>query len=646
MSVDLQNTLNDIKSRISALKTTNEVLSDFENARKEVKDNLEQVEKNVIDAVDQVKDMKNRAKREVKNQLEALLEIFFSSSGNGNESTNYLKSSFVRTLNRVEPVLKQLVSELMIDCAGCSEEQQYDPNKKIYIKLSSIDLSKQLLNYKPDIDDGKLLYEPKIAVNGEFPYSMNRELWNRIQKEDQFFSSENNNTFFLGKSGQELFDMKYVKQNEYGETGDFLEIQLKNRANNLNNISTFLSDYYSSINVIDFNAVYTRLIDLIFGSFSMKTNVGYDELVVQGKLSLIIQRILGLCYDSKNEIDVSGISKLSELDNIDESFFQFTNIDLRKINQACNNIKNGVVEFEDCENVKLPVDPDQTLNILQEITFVLGKDANTNEIDKLVDKLTNASKNNSEWRKRFPNQFDLELEIDKDFLKRLPLAIVLSLFSPKVLLGIFIMLKSMGNEIVDLIESATDFIKKFIKCLSKLISKIQAIFIEQLFNLLKRDLLNLISKMVTEISKQKIAKKYILITKLVAILALLVKAAIDWRQCKSVLDEILAILNLIMLSGRSGISPLLLAAADFLPGYSAVRALSNVVEEYQKSGLPTGTGPDGRPNLNFRGIKSFLDGEELERLNQKGGAFIPPIAVPPWGSTISPFTISLIPSIP
>jgi hypothetical protein len=646
MALDLQNTLNDIKSRIGALKTTNEVLSDFEEARQKVKDNLEQAEKNVIDAVDKVKDTKSRLKKEIKGQLPNLLEIFSLNAGNGNTSFNYLKSAFIKTLNRCEPVIREFVTEVMIDCAGCSEEQQYDTQKPIYIKVSSIDLNKQLLNYKPDVDEGKLLYEAKPAVNGEFPYSMNKELWNRLQKENSLFSSENNNTSFLGKSGQALFDMKYVKTNEYGETGDFLEITLSNRANNINNISNFLFDYYTSISILDLNSVYTRLIDLIFGAFSMKTNVGYDELVIQNKIALIIQRILGLCYDKRKEIDVSGVSKLSELDNIDESFFEFSDIDLRTINQTCNNIQNGVVEFEDCDNVKLPVDPQQTLSILDQITFVSGTDNNLSELDKLAEKLANANKNNSEWRKMFPNQFDMELEIDKEFLKKLPKALVLSLFSPKLLLGLFIMLKALGNEIVDLIENAMDFFKKFIKCLSKLISKIQAIFIEQLFLLLKRDLLKLINKLVKEISKKKIAKKYILIGKLVAILGLLVKSAIDWRQCKSVLDEILLILNIVMLGNNSGLSPVLLAGAGFLPGYSAERALSNVIEEYQKTGLPTGTGPDGRPNLNFRGIKSFLDGEELERLNQKGGAFIPPIAVPPWGSTISPFTISLIPSIP
>ena len=49
------------------------------------------------------------------------------------------------------------------------------------------------------------------------------------------------------------------------------------------------------------------------------------------KIMIIMKRIFGLCFDETQEIDVSGISKLSQSDNIDDSFFEFDEMDLKYI---------------------------------------------------------------------------------------------------------------------------------------------------------------------------------------------------------------------------------------------------------------------------------------------------------------------------
>ncbi len=46
-------------------------------------------------------------------------------------------------------------------------------------------------------------------------------------------------------------------------------------------------------------------------------------------------------FDEKKEIDVSGTAKLSELDGIDESFFEFTEMDLSKFKDSDIDIRNA-----------------------------------------------------------------------------------------------------------------------------------------------------------------------------------------------------------------------------------------------------------------------------------------------------------------
>jgi hypothetical protein len=44
------------------------------------------------------------------------------------------------------------------------------------------------------------------------------------------------------------------------------------------------------------------------------------------------------------------------LDGVDDSFFELNEIDLRNIEVQISNVQNGVMEFEDCGNIRLPVD--------------------------------------------------------------------------------------------------------------------------------------------------------------------------------------------------------------------------------------------------------------------------------------------------
>ena len=83
-----------------------------------------------------------------------------------------------------------------------------------------------------------------------------------------------------------------------------------------------------------------------------------------------------LCYDNTKEIDVSGTAKVSENDNIDDSFFEFTEIDLNFIDQNVSDIINGVATFEECDNVKLPINTTAIVNSINNLVFVPGTNNN------------------------------------------------------------------------------------------------------------------------------------------------------------------------------------------------------------------------------------------------------------------------------
>jgi hypothetical protein len=133
---------------------------------------------------------------------------------------------------------------------------------------------------------------------------------------------------YTGKSGQNLFDVQYTTTNNFGVTGDYYRVLLIDRAdgtgNISNNVGEFLSDYYSTIKLVDSVDIGAQLVNLVSGALNTQAQVGFGQLENQSKFDLIMQRILGLCFDNRREIDVSGVAKIAELDGVDDQFFEFT----------------------------------------------------------------------------------------------------------------------------------------------------------------------------------------------------------------------------------------------------------------------------------------------------------------------------------
>ncbi len=330
-------------------------------------------------------------------------------------------------------------------------------------------------------------------------------------------------------------------------------------------------------------------------------------------------------FDSRREIDVSGVSKIAELDGVDESFFELTEVDLRNIDLRISNIQNGVMEFEDCENVKLPVDYENIIDEL--IGFRENDNLTTEEQVQNIINITNSLFENPDWKVFLPTNVDLQAAVNKDIIKQIAVAVAGSVLSPKVLFPIFVLLRVVQNDatglynqvvtsantyiqsgntisgqVNNIVNNQVDFLKTFESFNIQVTSKIGAIFIKQLFELLKKDIINLLSSVVKDIAKGRLEKKYLTVQRLTDIALIIQQVARgvdDYRKCKSLVDDILIILKL--LSGfappGSKIPAALLLLADFLPGTSAERSSINAIKELQSFGVPTGTLPDGSPNL-------------------------------------------------
>ena len=656
MPLDINSAQQSIQSKIDAYKTYREVSQSEKSLLGKLGNSATEATSKVSSQLDKVSEFQKRFQRDPPNSMDQLLGFLGQTQGNGSATLKYLRSKILQAAAQIEPKMTDILKKETIKALGCSVEQTYNgvtaeslslqpiplrPQQEgIYIPVNSVDFFSNL-KQSPQTNFGKVYYEKEDPsadstfrpYGGPIPFPMNKQLFNLMTSDNKDRSySQINGKNYLGKSGQDLFDMQYTQTNSFGVTGDYYRVFLIDRedgqGNITNNVGEFISDYYSTIKIVDSVDIGAQIVNLISGAMNTNAQVGFGELNNQSRFGLITSRILGLCFDERREIDVSGVAKVGELDGVDDSFFELNEIDLRNIEVEISNVQNGIMEFEDCDNIQLPVDSEAL--VAQLIDFRNNLSGETVErqaenIGEIIDTISD----NPAWSLTAPSNLNVKISIDKSVIKKIPLAVAAGVLTPKNLLPLYTLLSvvesgatytynqavteinqttapitDFGNQAANIgaqgsniVNSGEDFLKKFKTFSIQVISQINAEFLQVLYEILKKDIVNLVSIIISDVERSAKLKQYAIIIRLAQIALVVSQLINDYRKCKSLLDNILLLLNLIGQTVSIQIPLPLLSLAALLPGTSPERASINVIEGLQKVGIPTGTLPDGSPNL-------------------------------------------------
>ena len=670
MPLDINSTQQSIQSKIDAYKTYREVSTSEKGLLGKLGNSASEATSQISSQLDKISGFQKRFQRDPPNSMDQLLGFLGQTQGNGSSTLKYLRTKILEAAVQIEPKMVGILKKETINALGCSIEQTYNgvsaeslslqpiplrPQQEgIYIPVNSLDFFSNL-KQSPETDFGKIYYErPDPSADSIFrpyggpePFPMNKQLFNMMTSDNAGRSyNQIIGKNYLGKSGQDLFDLQYTNNNSFGVTGDYYRVFLIDRedgtGNITNNVGEFISDYYSTIKLVDSVNIGAQIVNIISGAINYSAQVGFGEINNQSRFALIAQRILGLCFDDRREIDVSGVAKVAELDGVDDSFFELNEIDLRNIDIEISNVQNGIMEFEDCDNIKLPVNSEVLIDEL--IDFRNTESGNTVEQQvEILGQIIDSISNNPDWAITSPANLNVKVSIDKSVIKKIPLAVAASVLTPKNLLPLYTLLSvvqsgatytynqavteinattepitSFGNQAADLgsqgsniVNSGEDFLKKYKTFAIQVISQINAEFLQVLYEILKKDIVNLVSSIILDVNRSAKLKKYAMILRLVQIAIVLSQLVNDYRKCKSLLDNILLLLNLIGQAFPVSIPLPLLVLSNLLPGTSPERATINAIEGLQAVGIPTGTLPDGSPNL--MGLYSLI----VNRANDK-----------------------------
>jgi hypothetical protein len=690
-SVDVSSAAKQANANLAAINTYAQTSKDQKKLRRQAGNSKQPSSEKVSNQLDKISKQQKRFQRNVPTSMGQMLDLIGLTSGSSGNTNNYVRRLILQTAVKSEPEIKNIIKEAALKGLGCTSEQKYQgvpastfsltpldllpAGSTISIPVQNLDLvslASGMLKQNFDQPVGSIFYEQDTPnVNdgvykpyaGKDPFPMNKELNMLISTPNQSFH-QTFGKFYQGTSGQYLMDIQYQRTNEFGVFGDFFKVALIDRSgaqtpNQLsttgNTVGEFLSDYFDTIKLFDTQNLTTQIMQFLFRFVSKQAGLGSGEIAQSSKFYLIAQRILGLCFDSRREIDVSGVSKVAELDGIDDSFFELTDVDLRNLDLEISNVQNGVIELVDCNNVKLPIN---SANITAQLVDLGAKlsglttDQQVTAIENILDSVTQ----NPNWKLYTNSNFNASGAIGRNLIQNIALAVASAALSPKVLLPIMVMSNvvektainnyntavgsantqiqsatTTNSQVNNIVTDATSFLKKFKKFSIEVISKIGAIFLRTLFELLKKDILGLLGAIIEDISNSERKKKYKKILRLVGIATQLageiIRGLDDYRKCKSLLDEINNIIDIIngLPRKRSKIPVVLAILSDFLPGESPERATINGIKYMQELGIPTGPLPDGSPNISIQALLASQKGDKDEQAeNGVSDSFIVP----------------------
>jgi gas vesicle protein len=499
-----------------------------------------------------------------------------------NESAN-------ETLKVATQIMMEGAQKILFAGDGvCGTNTTFGAITSITLKPQEFDFM-NILTIPPTTCSGKIVYEPTSPDKGYV--KMNRNLYNTFGGTPYTFTSQ---------SGNNLFSLGWDAPNQrYNVSGL-----------GTTNIKTFITDYYSSIEPVDFSGVTKTAIFLTLngcGDEPPLFDKGWNDL------NRLLQKLCALCGNPSNGKISNATTEFNENDEDIQSYFNFDDVEGIDLDDEKDRL-DKVLKFRDCNNFKVPINTTHFEDFVDD-------DGDLN--DAVNDALLNAASDahNQSDGKNPPDNFHLTLL--SMFIVNLPKALIGSVLSPKYFLPIIIIYKAVVAGVGAIVKTAKEIMKIFWKLFYYVITKLLWKFISEFWKRIKRDLLLFLIDIAASILTKKKKRYRKMLLALIAILTKIIQDGLN--NCKDLYEMINLAIDL-ALSGiggalglggggfaSTGISPFLLPFFLKKPGYSEDKATINVIEKLEEAGISTAP-IFGEPNKIIPFVKAVISGhvEEMD----------------------------------
>lgn len=346
------------------------------------------------------------------------------------EFINVIVETLTKYLDKFEKALKLTIKVVLRNLISCGLNPSIPDFLKptgggVVVKVEKIDFF-GLLKIDPNTPVGGLLYndiKPNLTESSDF----NTFLYGVIQDKN------------ITHTWQDILDIKFEDIGTGTNPNNCLVIKINE--NYLNkSLNQLNDDYVDSLTILDANKIVNSIIDILFGSISVKVNKTRKQLEKEAEINDIIDRLANA--------DIN--------DEINDDYFTFTNSEVARQQEIANDRKNGIVK------VKTSVETNTTMPI-EELTSLNENYATTsNLVEKrtvLTDSLNSMANN---LASQIPNNQDkqtVKIGFISEVLKSLIKSIANILISPKIIIIFLINFKIIYGVNYEF-TNAVDFIKK------------------------------------------------------------------------------------------------------------------------------------------------------------------------------------------
>lgn len=370
-------------------------------------------------------------------------------------------------INDIEPKIKKALKINLKQIVTCG----IDPSLPAFIKSTGngvvIELKKidffDLMKVDPTSTEGNLLYLDANDFN-TFLYNVvqddgNTHTWNNIL-DITFYSIDPN--------GVNPNNSLVIKANPSYDNKSL---------NDLNN------NYVDSIRLFNTEKLLNRIIDSIFGSVSVNLNKTKKQLENEAKIDSVIDKMIN--SDAGQDID--------------DSYFEFDNVELSNIQYTADNRQNGVIKLKTSEDIDASVSQTSLVDFNDDmgkaVTIQEKKDTLAKHLDSMADE---NAKNSTDPQDKESIKLNFIQKITDALIK----TIATVMLSPKVVLIILLNFKIVWGESVGF-DDAVDFLKKNKQLIYSIVKTITKIIVDKLLAIVLKSISKL---MLAETAARQIEK--------------------------------------------------------------------------------------------------------------------------------------------
>ena len=543
-------------------------LSDFSEKRKKKKENNKDIFGELIDTVEGFLGTNNK------------IEINEKST-NKQRLRQHTNDSINETIKSSKQIVMDSVKKVLFAGDGiCGTNKTLISG--VTMSPSEFDFM-NVLTVSPVSNSGKIVYED----------SKDKGL---VKANKLLYDTFNSDQSFVTKDGDTLFDTHWDPGTQ------------KYTFSNLNTftpkVDEFLTSYYTNIEFLDISGVTkTAMLMTLQGDGTEPPlfDKGFNDL------NRLLSKLCALCNNpTSTGTNQNPSTQFNENDEDIEFYFDFDDVDGIDLDDENARYKK-VLRFKDCNNFESISDTTH----FEDFVFLSTKKKLNDAVNSA---LLNAAAAAHETSDSSIPQDNFHLSLLNTFILNLPKALIGSVLSPKYMLPIVIIYKSVVLGANGLVESAKTIMKKLSKLFNEIIKNLLWKFLAEFWKRVKIDLLNFLQALALKILKNKAKRYFTIISALIALLTKLLEMGVD--NCDTLFKLISQSIDLALMGGSvpgatAQVPGFLLGLSHYLPGFSTDRALLNVTEKLEASGISTGPIFGESNNLTAL-VKSIIDGHTEE----------------------------------